>query len=100
MIQGKGKLGFIFSVLSIFPVLLSIATHYSLRGPNADIYFIIKMYTTLSIIGLFLVICSFLIAKPKMKSFLSLINVISIVLNTGVLSVAFLLLLAMGISER
>ena len=99
MDQEKGKLGVNFGVLSVFPVLFSVVAYYSLRGPNADIYLMIKIYTALSITGLLLVIFSFLIAKPKPLSFPSLINAISAFFNIGMLIVAFLLLLAMGISE-
>ena len=93
MVMDKGKLGNFLGVSSIFPVLLSMIIFFVLRGPNADIYFNVTIYTVLSIIGLILAIVSAIIAKKRS------IGVIGIITNIGVLICAFLLLLAMGISE-
>lgn len=93
MIKDKGRLGNLLGVSSIFPVLLSIIIFFVLRGPNTDIYFGVTIYTVLSFIGLILAIISVIMAKKRS------IGVIGIVANIGVLVCAFLLLLAMGISE-
>ncbi|AMX84338.1 hypothetical protein GS3922_12065 [Geobacillus subterraneus] len=75
------------------PVIISIIIFYVERGPNADIYFVIIIYGILSIIGILFAALSCLMTK---RFFLLIISLIG---NGAVLAVAFLLLLAMGISE-
>lgn len=78
-----------FGLLSFLMAAVSFATFYIMRGPNADIYAVIKLLSIFSIIGLIFA------AFSKNKWWL----IAGMVLNLAGLSVAFLLLLAMGISE-
>lgn len=89
----KKKVGSILGVTSLLPVIISIIIFYIERGPNADIYFIITIYGILSIIGILFAVFSWLMTK---RFFLLIIGLIG---NGIVLVFAFLLLLAMGISE-
>lgn len=89
----KRKVGNILGVTSILPVIISIVIFYVERGPNADIYFIINIFGILSILGILFAISSWVMSK---RLFLFIFGLIG---NVFVLAVAFLLLLAMGISE-
>ena len=89
----KKKVGNILGIASLLPVIISIIIFYVERGPNADVYFVITIYVILSIISILFAAFSCLM----MKRFFFLI--ISLIGNGVVLVVAFLLLLAMGISE-
>lgn len=89
----KKKVGNIIGVGSILTVIISIVFFYNERGPNANIYSIIIVLTTLSVIGLLLTIISW-----KMSKYL-IIFILGLIGNGIVLVAAYLLLLAMGISE-
>ncbi|KQL27366.1 hypothetical protein [Psychrobacillus sp. FJAT-21963] len=89
----KRKVGNILGITSILPVIISIIVFYARRGPNTDIYFIINIFGILSIFGILFAIFSW-----KMSRQLILL-IVGIIGNVFVLAVAFLLLLAMGISE-
>ncbi|WP_244403542.1 hypothetical protein [Parageobacillus sp. KH3-4] len=89
----KKKVGNILGVTSLLPVIISIIIFYVERGPNADVYFVITIYGILSIIGILFAVFSWLMTK---RFFLPIISLIG---NGAVLAIAFLLLLAMGISE-
>ncbi|SES44914.1 hypothetical protein [Psychrobacillus sp. OK032] len=89
----KRKVGNILGFTSIIPVITSVIVFYTQRGPNADIYFIINIFVALSILGIFLAIFSWLFTKRLILFFIAFIG------NIFVLAAAFLLLLAMGISE-
>ncbi|WP_391122844.1 hypothetical protein [Psychrobacillus sp. L3] len=89
----KRKVGNILGVTSILPVIICIVIFYVERGPNADIYFIINTFCILSIIGILFAIFSWLLTKRLILFIIGLIG------NVFVLAAAFLLLLAMGISE-
>jgi len=93
----KGKVGVTLGVFSQLPVIVSIIYFFSVRGPEADIYRIITVLTVLSFIGLITAGFSSWISKGRMSKLL--IGLIGIIANLAVLAVAFLLLLAMGISE-
>lgn len=74
---------------SLLMVVGSITLFFITRGPNADIYTMIIILSTFSLIGL---ICA---AISKNKWWM----LAGMGLNIAVLGFAFLLLLAMGISE-
>ncbi|WP_397539201.1 hypothetical protein [Rummeliibacillus pycnus] len=90
----KRKVGNILGVTSLLPVIISIIVFYALRGPNADAYFGITIFSTLSIIGIFLAILSWVMSKQRIPLIIGLLG------NAFVLASAFLLLLAMGIGEQ
>ena len=96
MILNKSKVVTILGFLSIFPVIVSIIVFLNLRGPNSDIYFIITIFSILSIIGIILAVISSVMSKRRITGLIGLIGLIA---NLIVLACAFLLLLAMGISE-
>lgn len=75
--------------LSVLMAVVSVALFYMTRGPDADIYAMIILLSTFSLIGL---VCA-VVSKHKWWM------LAGIVLNAALLGVAFLLLLAMGISE-
>ena len=89
----KRKVGNILGITSILSVIISIIVFYAQRGPNADIYFIIIIFGVLSIIGILFAIFSWKMSKRLILLIVGLIG------NVFVLAAAFLLLLAMGISE-
>ncbi|ARA96708.1 MULTISPECIES: hypothetical protein [Geobacillus] len=89
----KKKAGNILGVASLLPIIISIIIFYIERGPNANIYFVVTIYLILSMIGILFAVFSCLMTK---RFFLLIISLIG---NGAVLVVAFLLLLAMGISE-
>lgn len=89
----KQKLGNVLGISSLLPVMISVIIFYTQRGPNIDIYFIINLYSILSVIGIVLAILSWWLSKRLIPLFIGLIG------NVFVLGVAFFLLLAMGISE-
>lgn len=93
----KKNIGIILGVLSIVPVIVSIITFYTLRGPNVGPNPGIPIFITLSIAGVLIGIVSFRLSYPnKMKL---LIGIISVLANLFILVCAFLLLLAYGMSE-
>lgn len=93
----KSKLGTTLGILSILSVIVSTIFFYTERGPNADIYFGITVFSVLSVIGIILGIVSLWMAKGHRSKLL--IGSVGVMANVAVLVVAFLLLLAMGISE-
>lgn len=78
-----------FGVISLLMFISSIIAFYILRGPNADIYVGIKIFSVLSIIG---IVFAF-ISGNKLWFF------IGGILNICMLVFTFFLLLAMGIGE-
>ena len=97
LILNKSKVGTILGILSILPVIVSIIFFYTERGPNADIYLGITIYSVLSIIGIILAAISSWMSKGRISKLL--IGLIGLIANLAVLVFAFLLLLAMGIGE-
>lgn len=93
----KSKLGTALGILSILPVIVSTVFFYTERGPNADIYFAITVFSVLSVIGFILAVMSLWMAKGRLSKLL--IGSVGLIANLAVLVVAFLLLLAMGIGE-
>ncbi|QDQ02829.1 hypothetical protein FOH38_21590 [Lysinibacillus fusiformis] len=93
MVLDKKIVGDISGVISILSVIISIIIFYVERGPNAAIYFIINIYDVLSILGILFAIFSWLMSKRLLLLIFGLLG------NVLVLAAAFLLLLAMGISE-
>lgn len=93
----KSKVGATLGFLSILPVIVSTIFFYTERGPNADIYLIINIFSVLSIIGIILAVISLRMSKGRIIKLL--IGLVGLVANLAVLVVAFLLLLAMGIGE-
>lgn len=98
--MNKLKVGTILGILSILPVIISIIFFFIERGPNADIYAIITIFSVLSIIGILLSLLSiiFLWKSKEHKSKL-LIGSVGLIVNLLVLIYTFFLILAMGISE-
>lgn len=89
----KRKLGTLFGVSSLLTVFVSIIVFFTERGPNADVSFVVLLFFILSIIG---ILCAILSAfMTKRYPFL----IIGLLGNGAVLITAFLLQLAMGISE-
>ncbi|RLL40636.1 hypothetical protein D8M04_18785 [Oceanobacillus piezotolerans] len=80
-------------VIPMLTVIINIIFFYIERGPNADIYFIIIVFTILSVLGVLFAILSWKMSKRLIFLIVGLIG------NGFVLVVAYLLLLAMGISE-
>ena len=93
----KSKLGTALGILYILSVIVSTIFFYIERGPNADIYFAIIVFSVLSVIGIILGVMSLWMAKGHKSK--SLIGSVGVIANVAVLVVAYLLLLAMGISE-
>lgn len=91
--MNKEKIGSVLGVIAILPVIISFIIFYTLRGPNADIYFIIIIFSILSIIGTLIAIISLVMSKRPILFIVGLLG------NGFVLVCACLLLLAMGISE-
>ena len=89
----KKKVGNIIGFGSILSVIISIIFFYIERGPNANIYFIIIVFTILSVIGVLFAILSWKMSKHL------LILIIGLIGNGIVLVTTYFLLLAMGISE-
>ena len=54
----KRKVGSILGVLSVLSAIISIIIFYITRGPNVDIYFLIEIFSILSIIGFLFAIFS------------------------------------------
>lgn len=92
----KSKAGKVLGILSIMPIIVSIIFFYIQRGPNADIYLGITIFSILSIVGIILAVISSVISKRRLNKLIGLIGLIA---NLAVLVIAFLLLLAMGIGE-
>ena len=97
LILNESKVGTILGILSILPVIVSIIFFYTERGPNADIYLGITIFSILSIIGIILAAISSWMSKGRISKLL--IGLIGLIANLAVLVFAFLLLLAMGIGE-
>ena len=76
-------------VLSLSTVAISIIFFFIFRGPNANLTLGISVFTVLSLIGII-----FAILSKKLGFIIS-----GIILNAAVLVFAYLLLLAVGISE-
>lgn len=93
----NSKTGTILGVLSILPVLVSIIAFFILRGPNANVYLIIAIFGILSIIGIVLAVISAWMSKRRISKLI--IGLVGLSANVAVLAAAYLLLLAMGISE-
>jgi uncharacterized membrane protein HdeD (DUF308 family) len=93
----KSKVGTTLGFLSILPAIVSVIFYYTERGPNADIYLIINISGVLSIIGIILSVISLWMSKGRISKLL--IGLIGLIANLVILVLAFLLLLAMGISE-
>ncbi|WP_425464039.1 hypothetical protein [Oceanobacillus piezotolerans] len=89
----KKKVGNMIGVIPMLTVIINIIFFYIERGPNADIYFIIIVFTILSVLGVLFAILSWKMSKRLIFLIVGLIG------NGFVLVVAYLLLLAMGISE-
>lgn len=79
----------ILGALSIITVLISIIFFFIVRGPNANLTLGISVFTVLSVLGII-----FAITSKKLWFIIT-----GIILNGAVLVFAYLLLLAMGISE-
>lgn len=91
--MNKRKTGNILGISSIITVIISIIIFFIDRGPNADIYFIIKIFGAFSIIGILLAVFSWVISKRVVYLIIGILG------NGLVLAYGFLLLIAMGISE-
>ncbi len=63
VVLNKSKVGSILGVLSILSVIICFVIFYVLRGPNADIYFFINIFGTLSIVGILFAIFTLVISK-------------------------------------
>ncbi|WP_245628140.1 hypothetical protein [Shouchella shacheensis] len=85
--------GRVLDAASITTVLISILVFYTLRGPNADIYVGITIFSILSILGILFAIISWLMSKRLILLIIGLLG------NGFVLAYAYFLLLAMGIGE-
>lgn len=79
----------IFGLLSILTVIISVIFFFIMRGPNVNLSLVISVFTGLSVLGIIFAIVS------KKSWFV----ITGIVLNGGVLIIAYFLLLAVGISE-
>ena len=90
----KREKGNILGLVALLPIIINIVIFFLLRGPDADIYLIIAIYSILSIIGIVLAVRSWLLSR---RLILLLFGVLG---NALVLGVASLLLLAMGIGEK
>lgn len=98
--MNKRKIGTTLGILSIFPVIISIIFFFTTRGPNADIYAMINIFTILSLLGIVLSILSFVylwLSKESKRHLL--IGSLGLIANSLVLVYGFFLLLAMGIGE-
>lgn len=93
----KSKWSTALGIVSILSVIVSTIFFYTERGPNADIYLGITVFSVLSVIGIILGFVSLWMAKGHISK--SIIGSVGVMANVAVLVVAFLLLLAMGISE-
>jgi len=78
-----------FGVMSLLLFISSIITFYVLKGPDADVYVGIKIFSVLSIIGIVFALMS------RNKLWI----LIGGILNFCILVLSFFLLLAMGIGE-
>lgn len=87
------KAGFTFGVLSALTAILSFILFLITRGPNADISFMILIFSILSILGILLAVLSWFLSKRLVFPMIGLLG------NGVVLIFTFFLLLAMGISE-
>lgn len=89
----KKKRGSIFGVASVLTVLVSVIFFYIERGPNANFYFMTIVLSTSSIIGILFSVFSWLLSKHL------ILLIIGVLSNGAVLVFAYLLLIAMGISQ-
>ncbi|WP_397538472.1 hypothetical protein [Rummeliibacillus pycnus] len=92
----KRRVGIVLGFTSLVPVIISIIDFYVRKRPISEVYWDITIYTVLSIIGIALAICSWVLAKRRTL----IIGIIGLLANVFVLACTFLLLLAMGISEK
>lgn len=92
-ILNKTITGNVLGVLSILTVIVSVALFLILRGPNADAYPIIIIFSILSVIGIILAILSAVLSKRYILLTTGLLG------NGAVLVFTYFLLLAMGIGE-
>lgn len=93
VLLNKRKAGYILGGLSILSAIISFIIFFIMRGPNTDIYFGITIFCIVSVLGILLAIFSLVMSKRLV------LFIIGILGNGFVLVCAFLLLLAMGISE-
>ncbi|WP_150285054.1 hypothetical protein [Rummeliibacillus sp. TYF-LIM-RU47] len=91
----KKSVGKILSFTSLVPVIVSIIIFFKLRGPDADIYMGITIFSVLSITGITLAIVSWILSKKSIP-----FSIVGLLGNAFVLIGAFLLILAMGISPQ
>ncbi|MFC7688075.1 hypothetical protein [Ureibacillus sp. GCM10028918] len=94
MALNKGKIGIIFGITSILAAVISVIVFYVSRGPNADVYPKITIFSILSIFGILLALFSWVMSKYKS------IGIIGLIANVFVLVCTYLLLLAMSIGEE
>jgi len=78
-----------YGLLSLLMVIINLIVFFILKGPEANVYVGIILFSTLSIAGIVLAILS-----QKWYSITA-----GVILNGGVLIFAFFLLLSLGISE-
>ncbi|WP_245890204.1 hypothetical protein [Rummeliibacillus pycnus] len=90
----KRRVGIILGFTFLVPVIISIIDFYVKKRPISDAYWDITIYSVLSIIGIELAIGSWVMTKRSIPL------IIGLLANVFVLPCAFLLLLAMGISEK
>ena len=93
MTLDKRKTGINLGILSIFPVIASVITLFILKGPGTNIYLVSFIIGVLSLVGIILAIVSSIKSK-RIRT-----GLIGFIANVCFLFYAFLLLLAMGISE-
>jgi uncharacterized membrane protein HdeD (DUF308 family) len=90
----KSRVGTILGILSVLPVIVSIIFFYTKRGPIADIYLFITIFSVFFIIGIIVAGISSRMSKGRISKLL--IGLLGIIASLAVIVVAFLLLLAMG----
>ena len=94
LMLNKSRVGTILGILSILPVIGSIIFFYTKRGPIADIYLFITIFSVFFIIGIILAGISSRMSIGRISKLL--IGLVGIITSLAVIVVAFLLLLAMG----
>ncbi|WP_042478250.1 hypothetical protein [Bacillus ndiopicus] len=97
MILTKSKTSIVAGVASVLTAILSVLFFFYTRGPNADVYFAIKIFSILSTLGIIFSVLSMVISKRQIGPIL--LGILGLLTNLVVLVFTFLLLLAMGISE-
>jgi len=91
--MNKNKIGNILGIISLLPAIVSFIVFFIFRGPDVDVYFMIIIFSFLSIIGIFMAVISLILAKRRLAGFIGLFS------NFMVLACTFLLFLAMSIGE-